>query len=123
MQWYCHGMCCAGFFTGTIFQFIKKRDEMICLLSKVFSLFFFFKFPRKGGKSLFFRLYQVVFIAKARIITQPLNMISMLPRLHTSLFNKGRVPVDKIGRDLDHCGVILFSCYQPCWNDIRLEIT
>ncbi len=47
---------------------------MMRLLSKVFSLFFFFKFSHKGGKTLVFRLYQLVFIAKIKIITQPLNI-------------------------------------------------
>lgn len=72
------------------------------LLSQVVSLFFSLSFPIKPErlrKTIFHRLYQVIFMAQIKIITQPLNTISMSPRRHTSLFNKGSVPADKIGRD------------------------
>ncbi len=102
----------------------KKGRGMMRLLSKVVNLFFSLSFPIKPErlrKTIFHRLYQVIFMAQIKIITQPLNTISMSPRLHTSLFNKGSVPADKIGRDPDHCGLILFSCYRSCLNDIQLE--
>ncbi len=74
------------------------------LLSKVFCRFFCFKPSRQRGKALVYDLYQVVFMTRIKIVTRPLNIIiSMLPRRHTSLFNKCSVPADnkKIGRACD----------------------
>ena len=71
-------------------------------ISRKRSLLFFFKFSSKGGKALFYCLFEILFMAKIKIITQPFNIIPMLFGINTSLLNKNGVRADKIGWYLNH---------------------
>jgi len=58
-------------------------------------------------------------MAKIKIITQPLDIMSMAAGCHTSLLNKGVVFADKIILNFKYATIPL-SGYCSLMNDIRL---
>ena len=67
MQWHCHGKCCWEFFsTGAMLPFLNKKDGIMRLLSKVFSLFFSLSFPIKAERLSFFVCINLYLWQKSR---------------------------------------------------------
>jgi len=61
------------------------------LNSKFFSLVFFFQFFQKGRKALWRAIIKAIFMAKIEIISQPLNIVTVLSRRNSPLFQERSV--------------------------------
>lgn len=65
------------------------------LLPQMFNLAFFLELIQKCGKKVRFRMQETTFVIKIDILTQSLQILSILFSRHTFVIDKGSVFVDE----------------------------